>query len=165
MAVGVLAVQFVPGVDLAVDAGVAADVTASTVEGVDAVASAADAAATAGDATVDAGSGLTRTFQTYVKVNSDTGEVYAGRTSGFGTPLENIAARDASHAYNDLGFGPAQLDQSSASYGAIRGREQQLIDYFDQLGVSANKINGISPLNPNFDWYMQSATQEFGGVP
>ena len=57
-----------------------------------------------------------RSYPTYVKVNADTGEVYAGRTSGFDTPLENIAARDTSCAYDDLGFGPAQLDQSSASY-------------------------------------------------
>src|SRR5262249_25103694 len=27
-----------------------------------------------------------KTYQTYIKVNSDTGEIYAGRTSGTGTP-------------------------------------------------------------------------------
>jgi hypothetical protein len=43
-----------------------------------------------------------------------------------------------------------QLDESSTSYAAIRGREQQLIDYYVNLGTSANRINGISPLNANF---------------
>lgn len=153
----------------------AAQVVAAVIPGADLVDAGAEAttfaigdiadATVAADATGDVGSALTRSYQTYIKVNADTGEVYAGRTSGFGTPLENLAARDASHAYNDLGFGPAQLDQSSASYAAIRGREQQLIDYFDNLGNSANKINGISPLNPNYSWYMQSAVGEFGYLP
>jgi hypothetical protein len=119
-------------------------------------------AAEAGDA---GGTTATKTFQTYTKVNPDTGEVYAGRTSGTGSPLENLASRDAGHAYNDEGFGPAQLDQSSESYAAIRGREQQLIEYYQDLGVSANKINGISPTNPNLDWYLESSLGEFGPVP
>jgi hypothetical protein len=107
----------------------------------------------------------TRTFQTYTKVNAETGEVYAGRTSGYGTPLENLASRDVGHAYNDVGFGPAQLDQSSESYAAIRGREQQLIEHYRDLGISANKINGVSPANANLDWYLGSALEQFGAVP
>lgn len=106
-----------------------------------------------------------RTYQTYTKVNPETGQVYAGRTSGFGTPLENIAARDASHAYNDFGFGPAELDQTSDSYAAIRGREQQLIEYYQDQGISANKINGISPTNPNGPGYLQTANNAFGPFP
>lgn len=116
-------------------------------------------AARAGAAETSAG----RSFQSYTKVNSQTGEVYAGRASGYGTPLENIARRDAGHAYNDLGFGPARLDQSG-SYAAIRGREQQLIERFRDLGVSANKINGISPRNPNLDWYLERALRAFGAA-
>ena len=69
-----------------------------------------------------------KTYQTYTKTNPTTGEVYSGRTSGTGTPLENIARRDANHHMNAKGFGPAQLDKSSSNYNAIRGREQQLID-------------------------------------
>lgn len=107
-------------------------------------------------------SAVTKTFQTYTKVHPDTGEVYVGRTSGTGSPLENLARRDAGHAYNDEGFGPAQLDQSSGSYASIRGREQQLIEHYRDLGVSANKINGISPLNQNRDLYLGSAVDEFG---
>lgn len=46
------------------------------------------------------------------------------------------SARDAGHEYNGRGFGPAQLDQSSRSSAAIRGREQQLIDYYRGRGIS-----------------------------
>lgn len=60
---------------------------------------------------------------------------------------------------------PARLDQSSASSAAIRGREQQLIQSFRGQGISANKINGISPTNPNGPWYLQSATDAFGSLP
>ena len=88
-----------------------------------------------------------------------------GRTSGTGSPLENLARRDAGHAYNQKGFGPAQLDQSSGSYSAVRGREQQLIEHYRDLGVSANKINGISPLNPKRDSYLSDAFSGFGACP
>jgi hypothetical protein len=103
-----------------------------------------------------------KTYQTYIKTNSQTGEVYAGRTSGYGTPLENVAARDARHEYNDLGFGPAQLDQSSRSLAAIRGREQQLIDHYRSRGISGNDYNGIDPDNPNRARYLQAAFDTFG---
>lgn len=53
---------------------------------------------------------------------------------------------------NDKGFGPAELESSSNSYEAIRGREQDLIDYFGGAkstgGTSGNAINGISDKNP-----------------
>ncbi|MDX1702018.1 MAG: hypothetical protein R3250_15435 [Melioribacteraceae bacterium] len=34
-----------------------------------------------------AGKGTEKTYQTYTKTNSKTGEVYTGRTIGTGTPL------------------------------------------------------------------------------
>lgn len=105
-----------------------------------------------------------RTFQTYTKTNPLTGEVYSGRTSGYGTPLENIQARDSGHAYNSQGFGPAVLDRTSTSASAIRGREQQLIDWYRGLGISANKINGVSPSNPRQQDYLDAAINEFGGI-
>ena len=121
----------------------------------------ADAAAASEVGLGDAGA-LTRTFQTYTKLNPETGQVYVGRTSGFESPLENLARRDSSHAYNDLGFGPAELDQTSDSYGAIRGREQQMIEFFRVQGVSANKINGVSSSNPRIGDYLRAALQLFG---
>jgi len=92
-------------------------------------------------------------------------QYYVGRTGGYGTPLENIDARDASHEYNDLGFGPAQLDKSSESYAAIRGREQQMIEYYRSRGISGNVYNGIWPNNPNRGSYLQTALDEFGTPP
>jgi hypothetical protein len=106
-----------------------------------------------------------KTYQTYTKVNPVTGQVHAGRTGGFGTPLENIANRDSRHAYNARGFGPAQLDQSSTSAEAIRGREQQLINYYRDQGISANQINGINPNDPKYESYLQLALTKFGPLP
>jgi RHS repeat-associated protein len=103
-----------------------------------------------------------RTYQTYTKVNEATGEVYAGRTSGTGTPQQNLARRDSSHARNLAGFGPAKLDQSSTNKAAIRGREQQLIDKNRQQGTAAKQINGISPRNKNRQRYLDAATKAFG---
>lgn len=61
---------------------------------------------------------------------------------------------------NAKGFGPAQLDKSSANPAAIRGREQQLIDQHGGAqsagGTSGNKINGISHRNPNRDAFMKA---------
>ena len=68
---------------------------------------------------------------------------------------------------NDKGFGRAQLDQSSTSKDAIRGREQQLIDANggakSQEGTSGNAINGVSPNNPKAEQYRRAAEKEFGG--
>jgi len=107
-----------------------------------------------------------KTFQTYTKTNAKTGEVYTGRTSGNGTPLENIANRDASHHMNSKGYGPAALDKSSSNASAIRGREQQLIEANGGArsagGSSGNAINGISPSNSKRDIYLDAAKKEFG---
>ena len=66
---------------------------------------------------------------------------------------------------NGEGFGPAQLDKSSTSYEAIRGREQQLIQNNggaqSQGGTSSNFYNGISPTNPRGPGYLTKATEEF----
>lgn len=59
--------------------------------------------------------------------------------------------------------GPARLDQRSALAGALRGLEQQLIGYYRSQGISASKINGISPRNPNLGTYLQQALKAFGG--
>ncbi|MGN0632908.1 MAG: polymorphic toxin-type HINT domain-containing protein [Oscillospiraceae bacterium] len=107
-----------------------------------------------------------KTYQTYTKTNPKTGEVYSGRTSGYGTPKENVAKRDKNHHMNEKGFGPAVLDKSSTNKDAIRGREQQLIDSNgrakSQGGTSGNAIRGIGLNNKNKDRYMKSATDEFG---
>ena len=109
-----------------------------------------------------------KTFQTYTKKNPVTGEVYSGRTSGIGTPAENVRKRDANHHMNDKGFGPAVLDKTSDNYEAIRGREQILIDNYGGAqsmgGTSGNAINGIGPNNKKKDIYINAAKGEFEDI-
>jgi DDE superfamily endonuclease len=82
-------------------------------------------------------------YVTYTKTNVLTGEVYAGRTMGYGDDASILRARDMGHHMTaGDGWGPAQLDKSlyatksyagrhgDLSYQAIRGHEQNLIDYF-----------------------------------
>ena len=92
-----------------------------------------------------------KTYQTYTKTNPETGEVYSGRTSGYGSPRDNVAKRDQNHHMNEKGFGSAVLDETSSNKNAIRGREQQLIDYYggakSEGGTSGNAIRGIGPKN------------------
>lgn len=94
-----------------------------------------------------------KTFQTYIRRNSKTGEVYVGRTSGTKSPKQNVKARDSQHHKNADGFGPAEMVNSSTSKDAIRGQEQRLIDQYGGAkssgGTSGNAINGVSPNNPN----------------
>ena len=108
-----------------------------------------------------------KTYQTYTKTNPKTGEVYTGRTSGKGTPEQNVARRDKNHHMNKEGFERADLEQSSPNKDAIRGREQNKIDQHggakSQGGTSGNKINGISPKNPKKQHYLDEAKKEFGG--
>src|SRR5207247_1166283 len=106
-----------------------------------------------------------KTYETYTKTNPDKEEVYSGRTSGTGTPEQNVARRDAGHHMNNEGFGPAALDKSSSNKAAIRGREQQLIDANggaqSQGGTSGNRINAISDRNRNKACYVAAACKEF----
>jgi RHS repeat-associated protein len=107
-----------------------------------------------------------KTYQTYTKYNPTTRETYVGRTSGTGTPLENVAKRDKNHHKNKEGFGPAKLDKSSDNPDAIRGQEQYRIDQFggakSQGGTSGNAINGVSPHNPKAQQYEEARKREFG---
>ena len=51
-----------------------------------------------------------RTYQTYTKTNPETGQVYAGRASGRGTPLENITRRErGGHDWSAEGSRPCSL--------------------------------------------------------
>jgi hypothetical protein len=61
---------------------------------------------------------------------------------------------------------PAVLDQSSSNYGAIRGREQQLIGANGGTqsvgGPSGDAINGRGPNNPRKQVCFDAANKEFG---
>ena len=106
-----------------------------------------------------------KTYVTYTKKNTKTGEVYSGRSSGVGDPNDIVAKRDAGHHVNG-NYGPAKLDKSSKNKRAIRGREQQLIKKHggakSEGGTSGNAINGVSPKNKDKDKYEQAANDEFG---
>jgi RHS repeat-associated protein len=99
-----------------------------------------------------------KTYQTYTKKNSQTGQVYSGRTSGTGSPKKNVEKRDKNHHMNKKGYGAAKLDKSSKNKKAIRGREQILIDKNGGAqsggGTSGNAINGISSNNPRRPQYI-----------
>lgn len=107
-----------------------------------------------------------KTFQTYTKEHPTEG-TYSGKTSGKGTPEQNVAKRDANHHMNEKGYGPAKLDKSSSNPDAIRGREQQNIKSSggakSEGGTSGNAINSVSPKNLKAAKYEAAAKKEFGG--
>lgn len=124
-------------------------------------------AARGADVTIDAAKATdVKLYVTYTKKNPVTGEVYSGRTSGYGDPQDIIAKRDRGHHMNEKGFEEAQIDRFSTDPDAIRGREQYLIDLHggakSQGGTSGNAINGISPTNPNKKRYVEANEREFG---
>lgn len=108
-----------------------------------------------------------KTYTTYTRKKSD-GTIYSGRTSGKGTPEQQVAARTSQPDHQTKtaeGYGPGRVDKNSPNADAIRGREQQLIDKNggaqSQGGTSGNAINGVSPSNPNQERYQQACNNEF----
>lgn len=91
------------------------------------------------------------TYVTYTLRNPKTGEIYVGRSSGYGTPEQVIAARYAGHHMKKLGFVLPTKDKAlvaalpgrqsmDPSYLAIRGREQQMIDSLGGRGVMSEDV-------------------------
>ena len=109
-------------------------------------------------------SGDSKTHQTYTKDPSKDG-VYSGKTSGKGTPEQNVAKRDKGHHMNDT-HERAKLDRTSSKSDAIRGQEQRNIDKNggskSQGGTSGNQNNGISPTNKKREQYLKASENEFG---
>jgi hypothetical protein len=115
-----------------------------------------------------------RVFVTYIKFNPATGQVYVGRTSGFGDPLAVMRTRDLAHIRGGKlsGFSNAVLESAIRTgdrprdYAVIRGREQQLINFFG--GVEhrrvANKIRGVSKNNPFGRVMHQASSNAFGQI-
>ncbi|MBK7907040.1 MAG: hypothetical protein IPJ78_10830 [Gemmatimonadetes bacterium] len=111
-------------------------------------------------------------YVTYTRTNVGTGEVYSGRTSGFGDPQSLVSSRAAGHPARLAGFGPALVDRvapgTAQGYAAIRGREQQLIDAHGGArsdgGSSANLIRGVSAVNPLAGGFNAAALMMFGPV-
>ena len=108
-----------------------------------------------------------RVYVTYTLRNG-AGQVYSGRASGFGNPYGIMMSRYASHHMRAFGYVNPTLDVAArgypAGYMAIRGREQQLIDFFGGVGSPnvGNSINGISIYNPARSLYLNTSTMMFG---
>ncbi len=91
------------------------------------------------------------------------------KCSGFGD-IENIVIRRMrNHKYFKRGFTIILIDkamQGKNSKLSIRGREQQLIDFYGGIfsGKIANKINGISRINPRRSNMLELSFQNFGKI-
>lgn len=118
---------------------------------------------------------------TYTKFNPTTGQTYSGRASGPKemTKAEIVRARDINHKvlYNDgyLDATPREEGVGIEGYAAIRGHEQQLIDYFggaqtDRVnypprgGTSGNAIRGVARENRFGLLFHFYATEKFGRI-
>ena len=109
-------------------------------------------------------------YATYTRTHPVTGQVYCGRTHGIGDSNYLVHRRGLQQKHlNAEGFSPPVLDKYSTSPQAIRGREQQLIDFHGGAqsvgGTARNKINGVSAWNPNGPYYNWASTAEFGALP
>jgi len=115
-------------------------------------------------------------YVTYIKVNSKTGKVYVGRSSGYGPPKGIVKIRDANHHMKASdGWGKAQLVHHLAatktggfksrlldpSYWAIRGSEQLQIEYYRLLKISGNTREGIGPGNKKLSKYLKAARKNW----
>jgi hypothetical protein len=108
-----------------------------------------------------------RTYLTYFTMNSTTGEVYVGRTSGYGDPESILARRWSNHLIlRSQGFPFPTMDavtRGIPGYMPIRGREQQLFDRFRLDGaIMKNAIRPVSPWNPLGGIYHQASNMWFG---
>ena len=103
-------------------------------------------------------------FITYIKKKRDSSLVYAGRTHGEVSSLSPdelakiLRKRDSSHQKNNEDYGRAELENFSENEAAIRGHEQQLIDFFRKNNQSGNIRNGISKRNKNRKTYFVADT-------
>jgi len=110
-----------------------------------------------------------RTFATYTLTNPATGQVYVGRCSGFGD-IENIVIRRMrNHKYYKRGFTIILIDkamQGKDAKLAIRGREQQLIDFCGGIGNPqvANIIRAVAKINFNGRTFYKYSNQYFGNI-
>ncbi|MEJ0105042.1 MAG: RHS repeat-associated core domain-containing protein [Bacteroidota bacterium] len=114
---------------------------------------------------------LNRQYITYVTVHPVTKVVYVGRASGFGTPDEVLARRWSNHAIlRALGFPKPTIDvapalRNAATGFAIRGREQQLYDYYSLQGrILANAIRPVWMYNPYGRIYHDLSDKFFGNI-
>lgn len=97
------------------------------------------------------------------------GQIYVGRTSGFGDPETIVQKRFRNHHMKAKRFGNPKVDkviQGASGKPAIRGREQQLIDYYGGVGSKrvANRIRGVSKANPWGRFFHYQSNRAFGNI-
>lgn len=114
-----------------------------------------------------------KSYQTYTKEREDLGPCrygeksdpntpcyYAGRTGGILEPNANVDWRNAAR-YPAPSYYEPRLDCSTRSYAVARGREQQLIQHFRDLGYSDNLINSVAD-HVWRPYFMELAKRECG---
>jgi RHS repeat-associated protein len=124
-------------------------------------------------------------YVTYTKSRTVNGRtfVYSGHTSGYGTPQQIVARRDIGHDMTAKGYGPAavesevpatlppELFEADPSYWAMRGREQQVIDFYGGAqrdpnrkpnSLSGNDIRAVSKRNKWGKRYHDASDATFG---
>ena len=119
---------------------------------------------------IAAGYDLTqRVYLTYT-LEGPNGKIYVGRTSGFGSPEKVMMKRfRGHHMAKKFGYKNPKIDvyaQGVGSYYAIRGREQQLIDYHGGVGSPkvGNAIRGVSKYNPAGRLFHNISNSFFGNI-
>ena len=110
-----------------------------------------------------------RVYVTYTLTNPTTGQIYIGRSSGYGDPYSIMRKRFYNHGMRAYGFGMPILDravQGLTGYAAIRGREQQMIDFHGGVGSLrvGNRIRGVSRRNMAGRLYHSASNTYFGSL-
>lgn len=106
-------------------------------------------------------------YVTYPLNNPATGQIYAGRSSGYGNPVSIMMNRFYGHHMRKAGFGDPDLDRAAQGlmgYSAIRGREQMIVDAYSGINSPAvgNSRNPIWPFNPYRSQFLMDAYFLFG---
>lgn len=109
-----------------------------------------------------------KVYVTYTLTRPD-GKIYIGRSSGYGDPYSIVLRRFYSHHRRAEGYDNPQLDRYAkgpSGYVAIRGREQQLIDYYGGIGSPnvGNIIRGVSRYNPRGYIFHKTSNAYFGNI-
>lgn len=105
-----------------------------------------------------------RTYVTYT-LSGPGGKTYVGRASGFGEPHSIMMNRYRGHHMKSLGCSNPTLDRFVEVVGrvAIRGREQQMIDFMGgQVVLVLKMIRGVSRYNIAGRLYHNMSDFRFG---
>ncbi|WP_223276868.1 RHS repeat domain-containing protein [Stenotrophomonas maltophilia] len=113
-----------------------------------------------------------KTYVTYTmsRMESVRTITYVGRASGYGSPEQVMMQRYARHWLRRLeGYVNPKLDKSGRGQPgrlAIRGREQQMIDYKGGIGSEkvGNLIRGVAKANPAGPIYHEASNAMFGEI-